>query len=160
MLPRTIKRLRHRHGFGIHSPWAFTFVREVLCPRRGYAYYAYSGLPRLHGHIGERLLFRLLVVLQPASVAIVGAAASRIEAVEAIVKAACPGCAIVEGDAELMMCFGRQATATASRHAIFVDRRNQSLKRLIGSRGTLFRSRHSAIFIARDVDFSCIDVPL
>ena len=161
MLPRTLKRLRHRRGFGIHSPWAYTFVREVLCPRRGYAYYAYCGLPRLHGHINERLLFRLIVALQPASVAVVGAAESRLGAVRTIVAVACPGCAIVDGDADLLLCFGRQAPASQSRHAIYVDRRNPAVGHITPAhRGTLFRSRHCAIFIARDVDFSCLDVPL
>ncbi|MDE6310765.1 MAG: hypothetical protein K2L96_03005 [Muribaculaceae bacterium] len=38
--PEWWQRLRHRRGFGIHSPFAFRFITEVLNPRRGYVYYA------------------------------------------------------------------------------------------------------------------------
>ena len=32
--------LRHRRGFGIHSPFAYRFITEALNPSRGYRYYA------------------------------------------------------------------------------------------------------------------------
>lgn len=35
-----INRLRHRYGFGVHSPFAYELIREVVTPHRGYAYYA------------------------------------------------------------------------------------------------------------------------
>ena len=40
MALKTLKRLRHSHGFGVHSPYAFRFVKSVISPARGYAYYA------------------------------------------------------------------------------------------------------------------------
>ncbi len=41
------KRWRHGHGFGVHSPYAYRLVRDVLRPGRGYAYYAYADIDRL-----------------------------------------------------------------------------------------------------------------
>ena len=38
--PKWWQLLRHRRGFGIHSPFAYRFITEVLNPRRGYAYYS------------------------------------------------------------------------------------------------------------------------
>ncbi len=35
-----IARWRHRHGFGVHSPFAYQLIREVITPRRIYCYYA------------------------------------------------------------------------------------------------------------------------
>lgn len=34
------QRLRHSRGFGIHSPFAFRLITEVLRPQRCYAYYS------------------------------------------------------------------------------------------------------------------------
>ena len=36
---RGFKRLRHSHGFGVHSPYAYRFVQSVISPSRKYAYY-------------------------------------------------------------------------------------------------------------------------
>ncbi len=38
--PKWWQLLRHRRGFGIHSPFAYRFITEVLNPRRGYVYYS------------------------------------------------------------------------------------------------------------------------
>lgn len=59
------KRWRHGRGFGVHSPFAYTFITEVL--RQPYAYYAYGHLNRR-----ERLVFRVVLHFRPATVAIVG----------------------------------------------------------------------------------------
>ena len=37
-----LSRLRHRVGFGVHSPWAFRFIRDVVGERL--PYYAYADL--------------------------------------------------------------------------------------------------------------------
>lgn len=62
---------RHSRGFGVHSPWAYTIVREVL-PGRGAAYYAYSDIDRVFGRDARlaRKVFRLLVHFNPAGVAV------------------------------------------------------------------------------------------
>lgn len=64
--PLTLFRcLRHRRGFGIHSPFAFSFVTEVLTQRL--PYYGYADI----SHDARiRLLFRLIVYFQPEKAAI------------------------------------------------------------------------------------------
>lgn len=37
-----LSRLRHRAGFGVHSPWAFRFIRDVV--NEQLPYYAYADL--------------------------------------------------------------------------------------------------------------------
>lgn len=67
-MPSLIKRLRsHRHsrGFGIHSPFAFRFVTEVLCQRHPYLAYA-----DITSDSRVRLLLRLIVAFKPEKVAI------------------------------------------------------------------------------------------
>lgn len=48
-------RIRHRRGYGIHSPWAYAFVRDVILNRS--RYYAYSYLDTRHPWY-VRYLFR------------------------------------------------------------------------------------------------------
>lgn len=38
------KRWRHSRGYGVHSPYAYRIVKEVLQSPRGYAYYGYTNL--------------------------------------------------------------------------------------------------------------------
>lgn len=54
------KRWRHTRGFGVHSPFAYRIVKEVVHPPRGYAYYAElrPGMDRI-----ERIVYRLSVFL-------------------------------------------------------------------------------------------------
>lgn len=57
-LPWAFNRWRHRHGFGVQSPWAYHFVRDVLFePLR---YYAFD---ELEGGAHEEQLFRLALWL-------------------------------------------------------------------------------------------------
>lgn len=55
-----LQRWRHRHGFGIHSPWAYEFVRDALFETAGY--YAFL---RLQGTRADEQLFRIILWLQP-----------------------------------------------------------------------------------------------
>lgn len=55
-----ILRWRHRHGYGIHSPWAYELVTEALCSESHY--YKFD---ELHGTESDRQLFRLFVWLKP-----------------------------------------------------------------------------------------------
>lgn len=66
-LLKRFARKRHSLGFGIHSPFAYRFITEVLCPPRCYAYYAYKQTGRDRR---MRLLVRLLAFFSPASVRI------------------------------------------------------------------------------------------
>lgn len=61
-----LKRLRHRKGYGVHSPFAYDFLRDVVYEKNHY--YAYEDIDkRLKGNLWqrlcqrkrERLLFRL-----------------------------------------------------------------------------------------------------
>lgn len=54
---RIFTSLRHRRGFGVHSPFAFRFITETL--RCRWDYYAYSKLK--NGR--ERLIFRVMAFL-------------------------------------------------------------------------------------------------
>lgn len=56
---------RHGKGFGIHSPFAYRLVTEVLNQRNGY--YAYA---RLGSDRRLRLLLRLVAFFRPAVVAV------------------------------------------------------------------------------------------
>lgn len=38
-----LSRLRHKRGFGIHSPYAYRVVKHVIAPAKGYGYYAEKG---------------------------------------------------------------------------------------------------------------------
>ena len=60
---------RHGRGFGIHSPFAFRFITEVLRQKLGYYGYAdISPDKRM------RLLYRLVVFFQPERVMVMSAA--------------------------------------------------------------------------------------
>ena len=62
------QRLRHSRGFGIHSPYAFRFITEVL--HQPNASYAYDSLPDevLSAH-DWKLLLRLVVHFRPKVIA-------------------------------------------------------------------------------------------
>lgn len=40
------KRWRHSRGYGVHSPFAYSLVKGVVRPGRGYAWYGYSRTDR------------------------------------------------------------------------------------------------------------------
>lgn len=68
-------RLRRTKGFGVHSPFAYEFITEVVRPQKGYAYSAYAEIDReCLEHSGKRearyakLLFRMLCRYNPAEV--------------------------------------------------------------------------------------------
>lgn len=69
---RYLRRIRHRCGYGIHSPFAFSFVTGVVYEKgEYYAYPALRGRYRTHGAGGLRLkdallLFRLANFAHPA----------------------------------------------------------------------------------------------
>lgn len=62
------QRLRHSRGFGIHSPFAFRFITEVL--HQPNKYYAYDFVPDdVLGRHDFRLLVRLVVHFRPKVIA-------------------------------------------------------------------------------------------
>lgn len=60
-----LRRIRHRCGHGIHSPWVFRLVTDVIYQTD--AYYAYDKQPTIEGWRPKdvRLLFRLINHFQP-----------------------------------------------------------------------------------------------
>lgn len=46
-LNKGVRRLRHRKGFGVHSPFAFSIITDVIEEKT--AYYAYSKMYRIYG---------------------------------------------------------------------------------------------------------------
>jgi hypothetical protein len=79
----TFKRYRSGRGFGIHSPFAFSFVLEVLRERT--AYYSYAKLRKIHKHLRKvhahhimsykymKMLFRVTNYFQPEHILAIGA---------------------------------------------------------------------------------------
>lgn len=66
---QALQRLRHSRGFGVHSPFAFRFIMEVIGERL--PYYDYASLPTPR----ERLAYRLAAFLQPSTLKAEGGAA-------------------------------------------------------------------------------------
>ncbi|MDE6028435.1 MAG: hypothetical protein K2G23_10215 [Muribaculaceae bacterium] len=74
-LGRRYRSLRHTYGFGVHSPFAFRMVKDVVRPGRGYAWYGYedieaavnSGKVSLKMEKQAKMFHRLLAFLNPSS---------------------------------------------------------------------------------------------
>lgn len=70
------RRWRHTRGYGVHSPFAYMLTKEVVRPKRGYAFYGYDDISdearsaRLSGarERAARMLLRIIVRLRPESV--------------------------------------------------------------------------------------------
>ena len=75
-----IRRFRHRRGYGVHSPFAYSFLRGVVYERG--TYYAYAALDGLHPWWVRwlkayplqcsRLLFRLANYVHPHTIVLLG----------------------------------------------------------------------------------------
>ncbi|MBD5237634.1 MAG: hypothetical protein HDS62_08930 [Bacteroidales bacterium] len=69
------RRLRHTYGFGVHSPYAFRMVRDVVRPGRQYAWYGYEDIDaavnsaRASAKMERmvKMFHRLIAFLHPAS---------------------------------------------------------------------------------------------
>lgn len=73
--PRVIKRWWRSCGHGVHSPFAFRFIRNVLCDTGDY--YAYSLIDGLHDDSAWlKLIFRLVCEFEPAVVEASGLSAN------------------------------------------------------------------------------------
>jgi hypothetical protein len=67
-----LSRWRHGHGFGVHSPWAYRVITEVIGEHA--KYYAYPEINELFGTRRKtaRTVYRLLLHLKPSRVDVVG----------------------------------------------------------------------------------------
>lgn len=83
MLER-LRRIRHRNGYGVHSPFAYHFIKDVVYERG--RYYAYAPLRErrratpvaertVAGRV-DRLMFRVANYCQPAACCFVGRGAA------------------------------------------------------------------------------------
>lgn len=73
-----LKRWRHTHGYGVHSPLAFRIVTECVRPDRRYAYYADSRIEYIFKDDSRsrrmlRLTVRLIDILRPEAIWMPGA---------------------------------------------------------------------------------------
>lgn len=148
-----IKRWWHSRGFGIHSPSAYRLVREVLCPSETYGYYAYGALGRLASTPEQysqlSLLYRILVDLRPATVAI-----SKPEPILATVVASALPAADINGDDSPDMAIltsGEMLGGDLPEAVFFCDGTSQLVdiyaSTLTG--GHVFRGPHSALIVRR-----------
>ncbi len=68
-----LKRWRHTHGYGVHSPLAFRIVKDCIHPDNRYGFYcdAYLDFEYHEDHRGlrrARMIIRLLNLLRPSHV--------------------------------------------------------------------------------------------
>lgn len=98
-LSNGVSRWRHRSGFGVHSPFAFRVVNEMI--RSSYPYYATSKLrlllrqENLRGMEGEyRLIFRIMARTGTRHALI---AADAPNALERALRMACGNCVVYRG---------------------------------------------------------------
>lgn len=118
---RWFARFRHRRGYGIHSPFAFSFVTGVVYERG--RYYAYDALcdifraaPHHYGLRWKdcRLIFRLTNFQHPAQCLLWGFKADALPA--DMVRAACPHCRVLTEGAQadlIIMADGWENTDAA-----------------------------------------------
>lgn len=98
------RRLRS-HGFGVHSPFAFDFIRRVLA--QPCAYYCYADINRLAASRRDaacsRLLFRVALHFRPETVAVAPGVSLSAAMTEAL-KAAQPNVTLTDGPARFTIC--------------------------------------------------------
>lgn len=86
------------YGFGVHSPFAYKFIKCVL--REKYPYYCFDNEVRTRS---ERCLFRVANYFQPARVELLGADTAR---ARELILMACPRAEIVTTDADFTYTTG------------------------------------------------------
>ena len=114
-----LARFRHRKGYGVHSPFAFRLITDVILEDR--AYYAYSELDRelplsmrMRQRRGLHLLLRLANHLQPQSVVLPAGAWWESRYLKRGCRTARIQCQWPEG--EVSMCLLREPTEEAVAH--------------------------------------------
>ncbi len=152
------KRWRHGHGFGVHSPFAYRMVREVLRPSRATAYYAYGELSSARRRCGStlskaevELIYRILIALRPATVAI--SADSSRELLAEVVCRALPHSTIVEGSADMLLCEGIEDCQGSYPSAYFTHSANPTAARMWASatHGHKYHNPHRTLIASRPI---------
>lgn len=177
LLMRCYRRLRHLKGYGVHSPSAYTLVREVVHPPRGYAYYCYTDLPRsfsinigksgVHGKVSlnPRLVMRLALWCRPKLVSIVGAPTAIVPFIESGIKSGCPdavcdcvGYKAREADMIIDLS-GAPLQVSSSARVVLCQRSRQAIARLSEFKtGVLMQGRRNLLYFATPAPFHILDM--
>ncbi len=124
---------RHGRGFGVHSPYAFRMVSDVLHLPVSYSYYQYRDIARERARLRAPvsldeafLIFRLVVEFQPAQV-FIAARGPLHRLLCSIVHLAVPAAAIIrtlpDGDGRLMViAFDQLPFAVPRDAAVYLSR--------------------------------------
>ncbi len=158
-LIRRYKRWRHGRGFGVHSPFAYHFVTEVLRLPRIYGYYAYRDVASLYRECRPSLspaeailIFRVLNELRPATIAVSARAEDR-GFFAGIAKKAVPTCTIVDENAEFLLSAGGGSCGfhTAA-SGYFTDCHTEAFGRMSAAlrSGHIYVSGSRAVIVARE----------
>ncbi len=153
-------RLARRRGFGIHSPFAYEFVRKVI--GQHYAYYCYPRLTELakKNSVSSRklkLLFRLALFMHPEKI---GVYTVPKQAVMDSLRAGAPHAVETDANADLIVTDGSSDTGILERCfsdggtvVVINPSRNREIVRKIwasSAHGMLFRGSGTAIFVGRE----------
>lgn len=151
------KRWRHGHGFGVHSPSAYVMVRDVLRPARCYAYYAYDDIASARGKYPTllsleelKLIYRILIHLQPESVAISSGPSH--DMLRHIVRMALPTAVITRKPSAKMAIYEGKEDCVEPKedgYAYFTDSSNPACARLADSmtRGHIYVNTTRALAV-------------
>lgn len=66
MLSEAYKRWRHTRGYGVHSPFGYSIIKDVVSPCHIYGYYGYDDLDAAicsHGKERNRKFYRMILRL-------------------------------------------------------------------------------------------------
>ncbi|MBD5260184.1 MAG: hypothetical protein HDS46_05280 [Bacteroides sp.] len=153
------RRWASRRGFGIHSPFAFDFVRRVIASHCHY--YCYDRLARL-AKVSTlsaptlRLLFRLALFFRPQTFAVAGAEARVIA--RAVAEGSPTALDAGNGGADMLIVSGPvselQLRQTIEREGVIVvldlrnNRRAMDTVWRMSRHGMLFRGSTKAVFVA------------
>lgn len=154
------RRLARRRGFGVHSPFAYDFIRRVIS--QPCAYYCYPQLRQLARAAGMRpavqlLLFRVSLNFRPRHLVVEGADDAVRDAIIAAVAEGSPEVRTDgDGPADMTVVCGEVGESVALQCAehggvvVFTDKRRTSgLARnlwLSTARGMLFRGSRVAVY--------------
>lgn len=153
------KRWRHGHGYGVHSPYAYHIVREVLRPSDQVGYYAYTDIHSLCRRCAgamsvaeAMLLYRILVELHPAKVAV--AAGAKAEIIERIVVMALPHSALTSAaEADLWIVDGNESLEPDGKdRAVYFTHSSNPLQPLLWEKmpsGQLYINPTRALLVPR-----------
>lgn len=159
-LARAYKRWRHGRGFGVHSPYAFRMVTDVLRLPSSYFYYAYTDIARervrLRAPISLNealLIFRLAVEFAPARVAVFARNPLH-NLLRAIVRLAAPQARITDkaDGADMVIAFDPlPAPLAPETHAYLACGAlvHADTRAAAGGFGHIYRSRSRAVVAAR-----------